>query len=116
MEFFPNAAPNHVKNFVDLANSGFYDGTLFHRIASVFVIQGGDPNTKGDDSDRNTWGKGGPVSTVKAEFNDIPNERGIVSMARSQDPDSAGSQFFTCLTAMQVQKPWTADIQCLAGL
>jgi cyclophilin family peptidyl-prolyl cis-trans isomerase len=67
---------------------------MFHRIAPSFVIQGGDPNTKGDDSDKNTWGQGGPVSTVKAEFNDIPHERGIVSMARSQDPDSAGSQFF----------------------
>jgi dolichyl-diphosphooligosaccharide--protein glycosyltransferase len=95
--FFTNAAPNHVKNFIDLAKSGFYDGTLFHRIAPGFVIQGGDPNTKGDDSDRNTWGQGGPDSTLKAEFNDIPHERGIVSMARSTDPDSASSQFFIVL-------------------
>jgi dolichyl-diphosphooligosaccharide--protein glycosyltransferase len=97
IEFFPNAAPNHVKNFIDLAKSGFYDGTLFHRIAPGFVIQGGDPNTKGDDSDRNTWGQGGPDTTLKAEFNDIPHERGIVSMARSTNPDSAGSQFFIVL-------------------
>jgi dolichyl-diphosphooligosaccharide--protein glycosyltransferase len=97
IEFFPNAAPNHVKNFMDLASQGFYNGTIFHRIAPGFVIQGGDPNTKGDDSDRNIWGQGGPESTVKAEFNDIPHERGIVSMARSNDPDSGGSQFFIVL-------------------
>jgi len=97
IEFFPKAAPNHVKNFIDLAKSGFYNDTLFHRIVPGFVIQGGDPNTKGDDSDRNTWGQGGPDTTVKAEFNDIPHTRGIVSMARSSDPDSAGSQFFIVL-------------------
>jgi dolichyl-diphosphooligosaccharide--protein glycosyltransferase len=97
IEFFPNAAPNHVKNFIDLANDRFYDGTLFHRINPGFVIQGGDPNTKGDDSDRSTWGQGGPEHTVDAEFNDITHERGIVSMARSSDPNSAGSQFFIVL-------------------
>ncbi|MEW6604059.1 MAG: peptidylprolyl isomerase [Thermoproteota archaeon] len=97
MEFFPNAAPNHVKNFIDLANKGFYNGTLFHRIDPGFVIQGGDPNTKDDDSDRNTWGQGGPGYTINAEFNDIPHERGIVSMARTTDPNSAGSQFFIVL-------------------
>lgn len=97
LEFFPQAAPNHVKNFIDLANQGFYNGTLFHRIAPGFVIQGGDPNTKGDDSDRNSWGQGGPGYAVNAEFNDIPHERGIVSMARSSDPNSAGSQFFIVL-------------------
>jgi len=97
VEFFPNAAPAHVANFIELANQGFYNGTLFHRINPEFVIQGGDPNTKGDDSDRNTWGQGGPNSTLNAEFNDIPHERGIVSMARSTDPNSAGSQFFIVL-------------------
>lgn len=97
VEFFPNAAPQHVANFIDLANQGFYNGTLFHRIDPQFVIQGGDPNTKGDDSDRNTWGQGGPDKTLNAEFNDIPHERGIVSMARSTDPNSAGSQFFIVL-------------------
>ena len=94
VEFFPNAAPNHVANFIDLANEGFYNRTLFHRIDPNFVIQGGDPNTKGDDSDRNIWGQGGPNQTLQAEFNDIPHQRGIVSMARSNDPNSAGSQFF----------------------
>jgi dolichyl-diphosphooligosaccharide--protein glycosyltransferase len=97
IEFFPNAAPNHVENFIKLADEGFYNGTLFHRIVPGFVIQGGDPNTKGDDSDRNTWGQGGPGYTLDEEFNDIPHERGIVSMARSADPNSAGSQFFIVL-------------------
>ncbi|HXG06994.1 MAG TPA: peptidylprolyl isomerase [Nitrososphaera sp.] len=97
IEFFPNAAPNHVENFIELASEGFYNGTLFHRIVPGFVIQGGDPNTKGDDSDRNTWGQGGPGYTLAEEFNDIPHERGIVSMARSADPNSAGSQFFIVL-------------------
>ncbi len=97
IEFFPKEAPKHVDNFIKLANEGFYDGTLFHRIVPGFVIQGGDPNTKGDDSDRNTWGTGGPGYTVNAEFNNIHHTRGIVSMARSTDPNSAGSQFFIVL-------------------
>ncbi len=94
LEFFRNAAPKHVANFIDLSKAGFYNGTLFHRIAPGFVIQGGDPNTKDGQSDRSTWGQGGPGYTIPAEFNDIPHTRGIVSMARSTDPDSAGSQFF----------------------
>ena len=92
LTFFPNKAPKHVENFVNLAKSGFYDGTIFHRIIPGFMIQGGDPNTKGDDP--STYGKGGPGYNVKAEFNNRPHGRGILSMARSQDPDSAGSQFF----------------------
>jgi len=92
IEFFPAAAPNHVSNFVTLAESGFYDGTLFHRIIPGFMIQGGDPNTISGDP--RTWGTGGPPHSVDAEFNDMPHDRGIVSMARSQDPNSAGSQFF----------------------
>ena len=92
IEFFPGDAPNHVANFVDLAGSGFYDGTLFHRIIPGFMIQGGDPNTV--DGDPATWGMGGPATTVAAEFNTIKHNRGIVSMARSADPNSAGSQFF----------------------
>lgn len=92
IRFFPEAAPNHVKNFITLAEDGFYDGTIFHRVIPGFMIQGGDPNTKGPDTSR--YGMGGPDHSVKAEFNDIPHTRGIVSMARSQDPDSAGSQFF----------------------
>ena len=86
-EFFPDKAPGHVKNFVDLAEKGFYDGTKFHRVISGFMIQGGCP--KGD-------GRGGPGYTIRAEFNDVHHERGVLSMARSSDPNSAGSQFFVC--------------------
>jgi peptidyl-prolyl cis-trans isomerase B (cyclophilin B) len=92
IEFFSEAAPNHVQNFIDLSRDGFYDGTLFHRIIPGFMIQGGDPNTISGDS--NTWGQGGPDETLDAEFNKIKHNRGIVSMARSADPNSAGSQFF----------------------
>ena len=98
IEFFPQDAPEHVKNFIILSTSGFYDGTLFHRIIPGFMIQAGDPNTI--DGDPNTWGQGGPVDsdgldvTLDEEFNTIKHNRGIVSMARSQDPNSAGSQFF----------------------
>jgi len=92
IEFFPDEAPDHVSNFMNLTETGFYDGVLFHRIIPEFMIQGGDPNTI--DGDPSTWGTGGPSHSVNAEFNDIKHNRGIVSMARSQDPDSAGSQFF----------------------
>jgi len=92
IEFFPDDAPNHVDNFIMLAEAGFYDETLFHRIIPNFMIQAGDPNTVAGDP--NTWGTGGPSHTVDAEFNDIKHDRGIVSMARSQNPNSAGSQFF----------------------
>ena len=96
IEFFPEAAPGHVENFIDLANSGFYDGVLFHRIQPGFVIQGGDPLTI-NGTDKNMWGTGGPGYMIDEEFNDIPHDRGIVSMARAQDPNSAGSQFFIVL-------------------
>jgi len=92
IEFFPNKAPGHVKNFKSLAKSGFYNGTLFHRVIPGFMIQGGDPNSK--QADRDMHGSGGPGYTIKAEFNDTPHARGIVSMARAGHPDSAGSQFF----------------------
>ncbi|MBS3922523.1 MAG: peptidylprolyl isomerase [Nitrosarchaeum sp.] len=92
IELFPNDAPNHVQNFIKLAEDGFYDGIIFHRIIPGFMIQGGDPNTKG--GDQSTWGTGGPGYSVNAEFNTIEHDRGIVSMARAQDPNSAGSQFF----------------------
>jgi len=85
-------APETVRNFSQLAKSGFYNGTLFHRIIPGFMIQGGDPNTK--NPDKSTWGQGGPGYNLKAEFNSRSHLRGIVSMARSSDPDSAGSQFF----------------------
>lgn len=96
IEFFPEIAPMHVSNFEKLANSGFYNGTAFHRIIKGFVIQGGDPNTK-NMTDKAAWGTGGPGYNIKAEFSNIPHERGIVSMARSSDPNSAGSQFFIVL-------------------
>ena len=95
IEFFPDKAPGHVKNFIDLAKKGFYDGTTFHRVIPGFMIQGGDPNTKDKKASRSTHGTGGPGGPgLKAEFNDTPHKRGILSMARSQSPDSAGSQFF----------------------
>src|SRR5687768_4325295 len=94
IEFLNDKAPGHVKNFVDLAKKGFYDGTTFHRVIPGFMIQGGDPGTKDKKAPRSGHGTGGPGYQIKAEFNDTPHERGIVSMARSQSPDSAGSQFF----------------------
>jgi len=97
IEFFNDKAPGHVKNFTDLAKKGFYDGTTFHRVIPGFMIQGGDPNTKDAKGSRDRHGTGGPGYTIKAEFNDTPHKRGIVSMARAQDPDSAGSQFFICV-------------------
>ena len=92
-QLLPELAPEHVRNFTKLAESGLYDGTLFHRVIPRFMIQGGDPNTK-DPSLKSQWGMGGPGYNIKAEFNSRSHLRGIVSMARSQDPDSAGSQFF----------------------
>jgi dolichyl-diphosphooligosaccharide--protein glycosyltransferase len=103
LEFFPEVAPKHVENFITLANQGFYDGTLFHRIVPGFVIQGGDPITV-NGTDRNLWGTGGPPHTIEAEFSDIPHDRGILSMARSADPDSAGSQFFIVLQGDELTK------------
>lgn len=93
IRFFPEQAPEHVKNFIKLANKKFYDGTIFHRIIPGFMIQGGDPLTK-DEKNKGSFGTGGPGYNIKAEFNDIPHKRGILSMARAADPDSAGSQFF----------------------
>ena len=92
LELLPEVAPNHVRNFLSLARSGFYNGTIFHRVIPDFMIQGGDPNTR--DEDKSNYGQGGPGYNVKAEFNDQPHVRGALSMARSQHPDSAGSQFF----------------------
>jgi peptidyl-prolyl cis-trans isomerase B (cyclophilin B) len=92
IRFRPDVAPNHVRNFIDLASRGFYNGTKFHRVIPDFMIQGGDPNTLSEDKD--SWGTGGSDSVVNAEFSNVPHKRGIVSMARTQDPDSATSQFF----------------------
>ena len=93
LKFYSDLAPKHVENFIALANSGFYNGTIFHRVIPGFMIQGGDPNTK-DLNKPETYGQGGPSQRLKAEFNDIPHKRGILSMARTRDPNSAGSQFF----------------------
>lgn len=93
--FFEDRAPGHVKNFKDLSNKDFYNDTTFHRVIPGFMIQGGDPNSK--EEDRSRHGTGGPGYTIKAEFNDTPHKRGVLSMARAQDPDSAGSQFFICV-------------------
>jgi peptidyl-prolyl cis-trans isomerase B (cyclophilin B) len=95
IEFWPDVAPNTVANFKKLAGQGFYDGTCFHRVIKNFMIQGGDPLTK-DPAKENQWGTGDPGYKIKAEFNDRSHTRGVISMARSQDPDSAGSQFFIC--------------------
>ena len=99
LKLYPDVAPNHVGNFIKLAKSGFYDGTIFHRVIPGFMIQGGDPNTK-NSLRKETYGQGGPKDEkgnpilLKAEFSDIPHKRGIVSMARANEPDTAGSQFF----------------------
>ncbi|NQT34660.1 peptidylprolyl isomerase [bacterium] len=96
LEFFPDVAPMHVANFKKLAKAGFYDGTTFHRVISGFMIQGGDPNSK-DDNPYND-GTGGPPWNIEAEFSETPHDKGILSMARSRDINSAGSQFFICLS------------------
>jgi peptidyl-prolyl cis-trans isomerase B (cyclophilin B) len=93
LKLFPDLAPKHVENFIKLAKDGFYNGTIFHRVIPGFMIQGGDPNTK-DSLKKDSYGQGGPGYTIKAEFSDTPHKRGILSMARANDPDTAGSQFF----------------------
>lgn len=95
LKFYPDVAPNHAKNFCKLAAENFYNGTTFHRVIPGFMIQGGDPNSK--NADRSNHGMGGPGYHIKAEFNNKPHKRGVLSMARAQDPDSAGSQFFICV-------------------
>jgi len=113
--FWPDVAPKTVENFKTLAKKGFYDGTCFHRIVKGFMIQGGDPLTK-DPSMEDRWGTGEPGYKVKAEFNDKAHVRGVLSMARSQNPDSAGSQFFICLgDARFLDRQYTAFGQLLKG-
>src|SRR5205814_10111337 len=96
VQFWTDAAPNTNENFKKLARSGFYDGTIFHRIVKGFMIQGGDPNSK-DPGKESRHGEDGPGYKLKAECNDHSHQRGVISMAREPDPDSAGSQFFICL-------------------
>ena len=115
IEFYPEKAPNHVNSFLELAKSGFYDGTAFHRVIPGFMIQGGDPNSK--DDNRANDGVGGPGFNLKAEFNDIHHSRGILSMARSQHPDSAGSQFFICVAdAPHLDRQYTAFGKVISGM
>jgi Peptidyl-prolyl cis-trans isomerase (rotamase) - cyclophilin family len=115
VRFFPGKAPNHVKNFIDLAESGFYNGTKFHRVIPGFMIQGGDPNTKSGSP--NSWGTGDGPRRLKAEFSDIHHKRGILSMARSTDPDSASSQFFiTVADAGFLDKQYTVFGEVLSGM
>ena len=115
LKFFPEVAPNHVNNFIELAKKGFYDGTTFHRIIPGFMIQGGDPNSK--NPDKSQHGMGGPGYTVKAEFNEKPHKRGILSMARSGHPDSAGSQFFICVAdAPFLNRQYTVFGEVISGM
>jgi cyclophilin family peptidyl-prolyl cis-trans isomerase len=115
LRFFEDKAPQHVKSFKDLARSGFYDGTKFHRVIPNFMIQGGDPNSKSDDRSRH--GTGGPGYQLKAEFNDVKHVRGILSAARSGNPDSAGSQFFLMhAAAPHLDRQYTAYGEIVEGL
>ena len=115
IKFLPDIAPNHVKNFVDVAKNGLYDGTIFHRVIPGFMIQGGDPNTKGPNT--GAYGMGGPGHSVKAEFNNTSHKRGIVSMARSMDPDSAGSQFFIVVKdSLFLDKQYTVFGEVIKGM
>src|SRR5204863_9089241 len=115
VQFWPEVAPKTVENFKTLAKKGFYDGTAFHRIMKGFMVQGGDPLTK-DLNMESRWGTGGPGHKVKAEFNDRAHQRGVLSMARSQDPDSAGSQFFICLgDASFLDRSYTAFGKLIKG-
>src|SRR5438094_275137 len=115
VEFWPEVAPKTVENFKKLARQGFYDGTAFHRIVKNFMIQGGDPLTR-DAQAEARWGTGGPGYQIKAEFNNKSHVRGVISMARSQHPDSAGSQFFICLAdARFLDRQYTAFGRVIKG-
>jgi cyclophilin family peptidyl-prolyl cis-trans isomerase len=115
LKFFPDVAPGHVNNFIELAKKGFYDGTIFHRVIPGFMIQGGDPNSK--NHDKSSHGTGGPGYTIKAEFNNKPHKRGTLSMARAASPDSAGSQFFLCVAdAPFLDKQYTVFGEVVSGM
>ena len=115
IKFWPEVAPKTVENFKKLAKEGFYDGTAFHRVIKGFMIQGGDPLTK-EESQKSRWGTGGPGYNIKAEFNNRPHLRGVISMARSQHPDSAGSQFFICHgNAQFLDRQYTAFGELVKG-
>jgi peptidyl-prolyl cis-trans isomerase B (cyclophilin B) len=113
--FWPDVAPKTVENFKTLAKKGFYDGTCFHRIVKGFMIQGGDPLTK-DPAEESRWGTGDPGYKIRAEFNSRKHQRGVLSMARAQHPDSAGSQFFICLAGADfLDGKYTAFGQIIKG-
>jgi peptidyl-prolyl cis-trans isomerase B (cyclophilin B) len=115
VQFWSDVAPNTVENFKKLAKQGFYNGTAFHRIMKGFMIQGGDPLTK-DLSAEDRWGTGGPGYQIKAEFNSRSHQRGVISMARMDDPDSAGSQFFLVLgDASSLDGKYTAFGKLIKG-
>jgi peptidyl-prolyl cis-trans isomerase B (cyclophilin B) len=115
LEFFPDLAPGHVQNFLDLAKKGFYDDTLFHRVIPGFMIQGGDPNSK--NADKRLHGIGGSGKNLKAEFSKHPHTRGVVSMARSANPDSASSQFFIVVDdAPHLDGQYTAFGRVIEGM
>jgi peptidyl-prolyl cis-trans isomerase B (cyclophilin B) len=115
IKLLPEIAPETVRNFMTLTKSSFYDGTLFHRVIPGFMIQGGDPNTK--ESNKSVWGQGGPGYNLKAEFNSRSHLRGIVSMARASDPDSAGSQFFIVTSdSTFLDKQYTVFAEVVDGL
>jgi len=115
IKLLPEIAPETVRNFITLTKSSFYDGTLFHRVIPKFMIQGGDPNTK--ESNKSVWGQGGPGYNLKAEFNSRSHLRGIVSMARSTDPDSAGSQFFIVTSdSTFLDRQYTVFAEVVEGL
>lgn len=117
LKFFKGDAPGHVANFKELAQKGFYDGTTFHRVIPGFMIQGGCPNTKEDYAARHAHGTGGPGYHIAAEFNDRPHNRGTLSMARAQDPDSAGSQFFICVApARFLDRQYSAFGEVIEGM
>jgi peptidyl-prolyl cis-trans isomerase B (cyclophilin B) len=117
LEFLSGKAPRHVENFLKLARSGFYDGTTFHRVIPGFMIQGGDPNTKDLKAPRSQHGTGGPGYNVKAEFNDTKHQRGVLSMARAASPDSAGCQFFICVSDSSfLDNQYTAFGRVVRGL
>ncbi|MGN6385538.1 MAG: peptidylprolyl isomerase [Verrucomicrobiota bacterium] len=114
IKFWPDVAPKTVENFKKLAREGYFDGTAFHRVVKGFMIQGGDPLSKAEDDEM--VGTGGPGYKIKAEFNDKPHVRGVISMARSQHPDSAGSQFFICLAdARFLDRQYTAFGELVKG-
>jgi peptidyl-prolyl cis-trans isomerase B (cyclophilin B) len=116
LKFRPDKAPKHVENFKKLARNGFYNGTIFHRVIPGFMIQGGDPNTK-DKSKPEMYGQGGPGYNVDAEFNNLDHKRGVLSMARSQDPNSAGSQFYVCVgDSAFLNREYTAFGEAVEGM